>query len=350
MTRWIVLLSVCLPGSVMGQPSGDPLLSTPPCDLAFHGRHFTYLNPDLPDAPLSHGDSLPVEFYLHAGIPPRHRPVMHAAAAELNSRLGFRMIAIRSEIDRGDLHRRWNDSRNVIYWDDYWANSGGIESTGEVRVMEAARTHIHPVAGPEPWITISEVDIVVYGEKPNTAAGLVRVMFSNTLRRLGVDRSRWEDADLIDLQGMLIERLSSADDEVFRGMVVQLMSDKGMDVPDAGRADVQDWIIGAMNAERGEPLASFEGLRELLIDGFSIGLERLDTSVVLKNHMLHEFGHALGLAHNENVDSLMAAGDQVTAAPAVPGDLLVEHEFDDLAVHGLGCIYDLDRSRRRNPL
>ena len=133
LTRWMVaflpFLSVCLPASVAGQPSGDPLGSVPPCDLVAHGSDYRYDNryADLPDAPLSHGEGLPVEFRVHDEFPPSHRPVIHAAAAELNMRVGFRMIAIRGEIDRGDLHRRRNDGRNVIYWDDYWASSRGID-------------------------------------------------------------------------------------------------------------------------------------------------------------------------------------------------------------------------------
>ncbi len=48
--------------------------------------------------------------------------------------------------------------------------------------------------------------------------------------------------------------------------------------------------------------------------------------------------------------SLMADGARIMPVPAVPGQLLVEHEFDDLAVHGLRCTYDLDRLKQSNPL
>ena len=357
MRRWIVpfmsFVTVCLPGFVAGQPSGDPLTSVPPCDLAFHGRHFAYLNPDLPDAPLSHGESLPVEFHLHAEIPRSYRPVIHAAAAELNMRVGFRMIAIRSEIDRGDLHRRRSDSRNVIYWDDYWAHSGGIELTAEVRVMEGAAAEIRPVAGTEPWIAISEVDIVLYGDKPNTEVGRLRTVFGRTLRRLGVEPLPGEDVDLAVLQSMVIERLSTVSEGDFHDMVIQLMSDKGVELPDAGQANVEDWILDRINEERlgAEPLASFDDLRRWLIDEFSIDVDRFGTAVGLKNVMLHEFGHAVGLRHYGDADNLMASGwSRVSVAPLVPGDLLVEREFDDLAVHGLRCTYDLGRLRQSNPL
>lgn len=352
--RWIVLfISVCLPGSVAGQPSGDPFASVPPCDLAFHGRHFGYLNPDLPDAPLSHGENLPVEFYLHADIPEQYRPVMYAAAAELNMRVGFRMIAIGSEIDRGDMHRRRNDSRNVIYWDDYWANSGGFELTAEVRLLEAASAETHPLAGTEPWIAISEADILVYGDKPNTAAGRLRILFGRTLRRLGVEPLPVKDVDLAVLQSMAIERLSTVSEGDFHAMVIQLMSEKGVELPDAGEANVEEWILDRINAEsRGaEPLASFDDLRRWWIDEFSVDVDRFGTSVVLKSHMLHEFGHAVGLRHYGDADNLMAAGtSRILVTPLVPGDLLIPREFDDLAVHGLRCTYDLVRLRRSNPL
>ena len=353
--RWIVpfmsFVSVCLPGSIAGQP-GDPLASVPPCDLAFHGPDLRFRYPDLPDAPLSHGENLPVEFHLHAEIPRSYRPVIHAAAAELNMRVGFRMIAIRSEIDREDMHGRRNDSRNVIYWDDYWAHSGGIEVT-EVRIMEAASAEIRPGAGAEPWIPISEVDIMLYGEKPNTAAGLLRIMFGRTLRRLCVEPLPGEDIDLAVLQSMVIERLSSADEGEFHDMVIQLMSDKGVELPEGSEANVEDWIVDRINEERlgAEPLASFEDLRRWLIGEFSVDVDRFGTSVVLKNHMLHEFGHAVGLRHYGDAENLMAdRAYRIRVTPRVPGDLLVGLQFDDLAVHGLRCTYDLGRLRQSNPL
>lgn len=353
MTRWMVaFVSVCLSASVAGQPNGDPLASVAPCDLVFHGPDHRYRDPDLPDAPLSHGEKLPVEFHVHDEFPPSHRPVIHAAAAELNRRVGFRMVAVRREIDRGDLHRRRNDSRNVIYWDDYWAHSGGIEVTENV-IMEAASAEIRPVAGAEPWVAIAEVDILVYGEKPNTAAGRLRIVFGRTLRRLGVEPLPGEDVDLAALQSLVIERLSTASEGEFHAMVIQLMSDKGVELPDLGGANPEAWILERINEERrgAEPLASFDDLRRWLIDEFSIDVDRFDTSVTLKNHMLHEFGHAVGLRHYGNGDNLMADGAyRVRVTPLVPADLLAEWEFDDLAVHGLRCTYDLERLRQSNPL
>lgn len=357
MMRWILsfmsFVTVCLPASVAGQPGGDPLASVPPCDLVFHGPDLAYRYPDLPDAPLSHGENLPVEFHLHAEIPRSHRPVIHAAAAELNMRVGFRMIAIRSEIDGGDMHGRWNDSRNVIYWDDYWASSAGMELTAEVRVMEAGSAEIRPGAGAEPWIPISEVDIMLYGDKPITEAGRLRIVFGRTLRRLGVEPLPGEDVDLAVLRSMVIERLSTASEGGFHDMVIQLMSDKGVELPDAGEANVEDWILDRINEERlgAAPLASFDDLRRWLIDEFSVDVDRFGTSVGLKNVMLHEFGHAVGLRHYGDADNLMASGwSRVSVTPLVPGDLLVEREFDDLAVHGLRCTYDLGRLRQSNPL
>ena len=328
MTRWMVaflpFVSVCLPASVAGQPSGDPLASVPPCDLVAHGSdyRYDYRYADLPDAPLSHGEGLPVEFRVHDEFPPSHRPVIHAAAAELNMRVGFRMIAIWSEIDRGDLHRRRNDGRNVIYWDDYWASSRGIELTSEIGVMQAATVEMRPVAVTEPWVAISEVDIVVFGEKPNTASGLVRILFGRTLRRLGVEPLPDEDVDLAVLQSMVIERLSTASEREFHDMVLQLMSEKRVELPETGEVNVEDWILGRINEERpgAAPLGSFDDLRRWMIDEFSVDVDRFDTSVVLKNHVLHEFGHALGLRHYGDGNNLMAGRESWTipVTPRVP--------------------------------
>ena len=222
--------------------------------------------------------------------------------------------------------------------------------------MEAAAVFIEPVAGPEPWITISEVDILVYGEKPNTAAGLLRVMLARTLRRLGVEPLPGEDIDLAVLQSMVIERLSTASEGDFHDMVIQLMSEKGVELPDAGEANVEDWIVDRINEERrgAEPLGSFDDLRRWLIEEFSVDVDRFGTSVILKNHMLHEFGHAVGLRHYGDADNLMAdrayRAYRIRVTPKVPVDLLAEWEFDDLAVHGLRCTYDLGRLRQSNPL
>ena len=62
-----------------------------------------------------------------------------------------------------------------------------------------------------------------------------------------------------------------------------------------------------------------------MIDELSVDVDRFGTSVVLKNHMLHEFGHAVGLRHYGDGANLMADRTyQVRVAPLVPGDLLVE--------------------------
>lgn len=173
---WIVAVVPSVSSGCAGQRAisyiSYPPASVDPCSLVLHGTHFPFT--DLPDAPVSHGPNLPVRFYLHGDFPSRHRAAVYAAAAELNMRVRFRMIAIESEVDNGDLHRRWGDSRNVIYWDDFWAHSAGIEYSAEMRGLDAAATYIQFVDGwngPQPYVPISEVDIVVHGEKPNTASG-----------------------------------------------------------------------------------------------------------------------------------------------------------------------------------
>ena len=132
------------------------------------------------------------------------------------------------------------------------------------------------------------------------------------------------------------------------------MREKGINFsPNASRADIQNWIINAINAERknARPLTSFEDFRDLFIEEFSIDLGQFDTSVVLKNNIVHEFGHAVGLSHHEYINGLTF--DRllhITPAPKVPRNLLVQNDFDDLAIHGLRCIYDLDLLRQISPL
>ena len=348
----MLLFIMHLPNDTLAnQMSKTPLSSIHPCHLVYHGYHFRYINPNFPNLPLSHGENFPVRFYLHTSFPQQYRPVVYAAAAELNMKVGFQMIAIQSEIDDRDMHLNRGDSKNVIYWDDYWANSGGIESSEQIRAMEAAAVFIDLTDG-SPYINISEVDIFVYGEKPNTAIGLLRIMFNRSLRRLGVEQIP-ENIDLKTLQNALIKVLSNVDSEGFYNMIIKLMHDKDIKIsPNASKVSVQDWIISLINAERKdtEPLTSFEDLQDLLIEEFSIDLEQFNTSVVLKNHILHEFGHAVGLSHNGNIKSLMASGLDITPVPTVPRDILVQNEFDDLAMHGLKCLYDLDRLRQIFPL
>ena len=332
---------------------GRPLADLNPCLLVMHGRHFGKLTtgpdlhygilaglPDPPDLPLSHG-SLPLEFELHHSVPPRYRSVFEAAAAEWNTKAGLELIAIRGEIDRRDVSHRWGqDSRNVVYWEGVSATEplAAYQTAGATAIKSAA-------ASPhEERLLVTEVDVTMYDVSTSTSLDLAREMLARSLRRAGVEDPA-EDIGDEGLQARWLGRLSSMSDKELHAWVVQLMHDKGvrLPIPSSG-ADREEWIVAAMNArmEHVERLTSFEDLRAWLVAGFSIDLDTLDDSAtLLKDYVLHEFGHALGLRHNPDPDSLMHGGLHITPVPATPRNYPAPTGVDDAALHGLTCTYDV---------
>ena len=316
---------------------GRPLTSLHPCYLAMRPRHLGFWASGFPDLPLSHGENLPVEFYMHNSVPTRYRPVVRAAAAEWNEAAGFHAIAIHREIDHGDTGRRdIPDSRNVIYW------SPRSDTEPSPVHMIAGQAAIQSLSAPQgdSFVLITEVDIIIYA----AAAGLgpVRKLFENSLRRAGVTQA--VGADIASLQRRWLDVLAGMSREHFREWVKELMHEKYIFAWDHGQARFDRWILDAMNERLGnrEPLRSFDDLRSWLAEGFAVDLEQLrdhvDRHPPVKDYLLHEFGHALGLDHHPDPGSLMHSGMEITPVPAVPG-IGVPATVDDVAVHGLACRY-----------
>ena len=326
-----------------GNPKlGRPLTSLHPCHLTAHGRHYRAWFPGLPDLPLSHAGNLPVEFHMHHSIPRRYRPAVRAAAAEWNEAAGFHAVAIHSEIDHGDGRRRHiPDSKNVIYWmSEIGTESSPLHITaGATDIKSLDSSH-------GSFVLIDEVDIFIY--EVATGLGLARELFVRSLRRAGVSIHPGE-ADIESLQRLWLEVLSNMSREHFRAWVIRLMQEKGIRLVEYDRGRVDDWIITAIDRRIGtvEPLRSFDDLRGWLMDGFSVDLEQLrehvDRNPLVKGYLLHEFGHALGLGHNPDAESLMHSGLEITPVPVTPR-IRTPAKVDEVAVHGLACTYEVGSS------
>lgn len=339
----------------------QPDIEFNPCDLMLHGRdiygkiHITQY-PHISDFPLIR-KRLTVEFHLNNSIPEEYRPAAHEAALEWNRKAGLMLIAISDEID----HSQWTPQqipqislpKNVIYWldkDQYedLAEKHEITRPSAGRI-EFQSTSVDISMPYTPYVFLYDTDILMHAER-NTVMGTVRGLLTRHLNRMGVEYP--EDMDTVELQHLFIERLSKMNSDDFYNMVIQLMEDKEVTLPNGEPEDIQKWIITAINAEMDDiqPLTSFEDFRDLIIREYTLDLTSISNSTVLfKNHLLHEFGHTLGLAHTEEPDSLMR-GAHITPVPRFPRTLTIPQFVDDLALHGLSCSYNLEDLRPILPL
>ena len=315
-----------------------------PCDLMFHGRDILGdQHPEISTSPLSRR-GLPIEFHLNHSIPEQHRPVIYEAALEWNRKVEFGLITISDEVDDS----QWNTPqqnpsfRNVIYWlnedqynaEDIIARNGTLRFGGETFF----RLTFPPSPSPIPYVFILDTDIVIY-EESNNIMNLIRWMFTLHLKGIGIEPPK--DMDAVGLQHLFIERLSEMSSDDFYDMVIVLMEDKHVTLPSGEPKDIQKWIIEEINAEMEDiqPLTSFEDLRNLMIKEYSLDIRNIpdNNPAVLKGRLLHEFGHALGLSHNNERGSLMYDGLNITPVPYFPKNYLVPRHIDDLALHGLSC-------------
>ena len=275
---------------------------------------------------------------MHDSVPMQYRPVVRAAAAEWNGAAGFRAIAIHREIDHSDSNRKHiPDSKNVICW---LPRSGYELSRLRVLAGEVLMKSLS-ASESEPLILIDEVDIVIYAAAEGMR--LVRRLLVDSLRRAGVQTPAVE-YDIASLQRQWLDVLAGMSHEQFREWVIQLMHDKGIRPPVYGR-EFDERILSAISERLGnrEPMRSFDDLKRWLGEEYAVDLEGLrdqfDRNPRVKSYLLHEFGHALGLGHNPEPQSLMHGGDHITPVPGVPRRMGVGARVDDAAVHGLACTY-----------
>ena len=166
-------------------------------------------------------------------------------------------------------------------------------------------------------------------------------MFTSLLETIDIEPP--EDIDVIGLQSLFVEQLSNMSSDDFYNMIIRLMEDKEIILPNGETEDIQRWILEQINEkmERIQPLMSFEDLQRLMIKEYSYNLTNIfNSSVIFKNRLLHEFGHALGLGHNDEPDSLMYHALNITPVPHFPRNYIVPKYVDKLALDGLSCSYN----------
>ena len=351
------LVIMCLVFFMFGQQlKGQFIRSyTDPCDFVesahlyhspFYSSFRQLLNlPDpesVPRLPLSHGENFPIEYYLHKSIPEQNRSVFYNTFSEWNTRVGFRMFVVKG-IDYGDIHLIDNrrDQRNVIYWfnEEEWNrmytqyNAGSEESplsnlSDLLTAVALPMLHLDNIDDSSSYLLISDVDLIIR-EEFTTNVQVIRWQFMQRLQYLGLQPPM--DADVEYLQSMLVQYLSNMSPESFRDLMIQQMQDVGIDP-----------------SSYTDRVAFFENIRKETIRDYSLDLstESLSNSDYLRNTVLHELGHAIGLGHSDNEDSLMYSG----YANEVSRYILTPKYIDSGTIYKLSCIYNLEYLRQAHPL
>ena len=322
---------------------------TDPCHLMHNGRSlYRSQNPDMPipsnisNNPLSLNNP-PIEFHLNKSVPEQYKSVFRAAALEWKNETKFELIHISDEFDHSDTKNR--DFKNVIYWlnnDQYNVEDITLEN-GSAKIAAETFINVHPVNSSSSYTFIADVDIIVY-EEQNVISKYIHWIFTRHLKRTGIEPPK--NIDIVDLQNLFIDTLSNMSSDDFYEMITQMMKDKGIILsPNVNKEVIQSWLIPQMNAKIKdiEPLTSFEDLRVLMIKEYSLDLTSiLNSSILLSNNMVHEFGHAAGLRHNNAPNSLMHSGLNINPIPLFFRDILIPKHIDGLALRGLSCSYDLE--------
>ena len=316
-----------------------------PCDLMFQGKDiYKDRYPEASNFPLSRID-LPVEFHLNHSIPEQHRDIIREAASEWKTEpepgSEFRLITISDEIDdsQWSTPQQSQSSKNVIYWldkDQYNIEDIDVRNNSLIFAAKTFLRAFSPSSIPIPYVFIFNSNIVIY-EEPNDPIYLTRRMFTLLLETIGIKPP--EDMDVIDLQHLFVEKLSKMSSDDFYNMVIKLMRDHDVEFPNDEPEVIKKWVIEEVNKRIEDThLASFEDYRDLMIREYSFDLTNIfNSSTQLKNHVLHEFGHALGLGHNDEPGTLMYDALNMTLVPYFPKNYLVPEHVDDLALHGLKC-------------
>ena len=315
------------------------------CDLTIRGRQiYTDQLPDALTVPLSRMQ-LPVEFYINYKVPEQLRPIIREVALEWNEKVKFELFIISDQIDYTEWNAQEQVQKNVIYWlnEDEYTNFNPQQQSAAATLFRTS------FSSSTPGVLIYDSDILMHA-KQNTVMGVIHWLLTQHFNRMDVEYS--EDMETLQLQSLFIERLSNMNSDDFYNMVIKLMEDKRVTLPDGEPEDIQRWIIEEINAKMNdiEPLTSFEDFRNLIIKEYAFDFTSISNSTVLfKNNLLHEFGHALGLDHIDGPEHLMH-GPTTTPVPRFPKTLTVLWQVDDMALHGLSCAYGLEELRQTLPL
>ncbi len=290
--------------------------------------------------PLSLDDDLPIEFHLNDSIPEQYRYVFGESASEWNTKAELEMIRISDEIDHSAA-RNQEDSKNVIYWRSQYNVESITSPDGSTKTATETFIEVNHVISPDYYIPITDVDIIIY-EEQNTVRGHTHWIFTSLLEAAGISPS--EDMDVLDLQSLAVNKLSSMSSDDFYEMMIQWIKDSGTTFnPDLSREDIQSLILTEVNARVKdiEPLAYFEDLQPLIVKEYSFDLTTIfDNHGFLKTHILHEFGHAFGLRHNYTPNTLMYNSFNRIPIPKLPRQIVIPKPVDNLALYGLLCSYE----------
>ena len=335
-----------------------------PCQFVMHGeesnspqndvfRSIFNLPDDIPDLPLSQVENLPVEYYLHEGIPEEYRDFFYEGVLEWNTSLKHEVFTIKgidhNEIDPIDNRK---DQKNVIYWfsEDQLRDTLGIYNRILLDdVLSIAHTfpmiNVEGIDNSSSYLKISDADIII-NERFITDVEFVRFFLLKRLKYLGVEVDDVEDIEM--LLDKIITYWEAMSIEDTRRLAIRELEGKKSQFLKNGAS--RGYIEEAMDFLNGRVLLYTEledihlaSIRNDTIHGYqNIYPEKLKNgNTILRDTILHELGHGLGLDHyySDEADDYrpLMSNRMVRTSQDL---MLTSRSIDDHVHHSLSCTYN----------
>ena len=242
---------------------------------------------------LSWNNSLPVRLWLHPSVPYEYRQAFYTSVEIWEETFDGKDLFDIQELAEGSSTPPRRDNRSILYWDDEWNGS-------KDKTTEQAKTTIY-------WMGSQIID------------SDIRFNAENYEYYTNEDLDRNEDIDNIFVKNKQhINTQASANNFNIITHLMAFIEQTGFS---------PNLATYASNI-----LPSYTQLRSIYING--VEQKQNTYNIHLESLIIHEFGHALGLDHNQDSSSVM----QERLSAQTERDLIGESDYDNII-----CEYGTDR-------